>query len=151
MLVEVGSDELIVRASAPSAEGKVMGSEPWTKVDGVTIERLAANVQRLEILRRSLIRMAIVGGIALAFFLFLRSFPPHLAILGALAIAAFIGPLNFLLNGGLGRKQDVVRFHFMLAEGGRPFYLEVLPEEEPKLHWALLSVGLGFEDTEAGQ
>lgn len=151
VLVQVGADELIVRASAPSAEGKVLGSEPWTKIGGVTIERLTGSTRRLEIMRRSLLRMALVGGIALVFFLFFRSFPLHYAVLGALAIAAFVGPLNFLLNGGLGRKQDAVRFYFMPAEGGRRFYLEVLPAEEPELHQALLSAGLSVKDAEASE
>jgi hypothetical protein len=126
-----------------------MGSEPWTKIGEVTVERIAGSAQRLEILRRSLSRMALVGGLVLVFSLLVRSIPLDYAALAALAVACFIGPLNFLLNGGLGRKQDVVRFYFKPAEGGRPFYLEVLPEEEAALRQALLATGLGIKDAEA--
>lgn len=151
MLVEVGSEDLIIRASAPRAKGKEMGREPWDKVARVTIERLAGRGQRLEILRRSLVRMALVGGIVLAFMLLFRLYPLHYAVLGALAVAGVIGPLNFLLSGGLARKKDVVRFHFIPAGGGRPFYLEVLPAEEPELHQALLSAGFAPENTGPSQ
>lgn len=151
MLVEVGAEELIIRAPAPSAKGKVMGTEPLAGIGQVTIERMAGGAQRLEILRRSLLRMALVGVIVLAFTLLFRSYPLRYDVLMALAVAGFVGPLNFLLNGGLGRKQDVVRFHFIPAEDGRPFYLEVLPTEEPELHQALLSAGLRPEDAEASQ
>lgn len=146
MLVEVGAEGLIIRAPAPSAKGKVMGSEPLAGIGRVIIERLNGSAQRLEIMRRSLKRMALVGGIVLGFALFVRAYPPGISILMALAVAAFIGPLNFLLNGGLARKQDTVRFHFFPTEDGRPFYLEVLPAKELELHAALLDAGLRLED-----
>jgi len=60
MLVEVGQEGVTIRVSAPCAKGKVMGSELWTQIVRVTVERLASSKQRLEILRRSLLRMALV-------------------------------------------------------------------------------------------
>jgi hypothetical protein len=93
--------------------------------------------------------MALVGGIILVLSLFVRSIPLDYAALAALAVACFIGPLTFLLNGGLGRKQDLVRFYFKSTEVGRPFYLEVLPAEEPALRQALIAAGLGVKDAEA--
>ncbi len=95
--------------------------------------------------------MALVGGIVLAFTLFVRAYPPGISVLMALAVAAFIGPINFLFNGGLGRKQDVVRFHFFPTGDGRPFYLEVPPAGEQELHEALFAAGLRLEDGEADQ
>ncbi len=151
MLVEVGTEDLIIRASAPIAKGKVMGTESLSKIGRVTIERVTGSAQRIEILRRSLWRMVLVGGIVLAYTLLFRSYPLRYDALMALAVAAFIGPLNFLLDGGLGRKPDVVRFHFMPTESGRPFYLEVLSAEQQELHEALLAAGLSPEDAEASQ
>jgi hypothetical protein len=66
----------------------------------------------------------------------------------ALVVAAFIGPLNFLLNGGLGNKQDVVRFHFMASEPDHTFYLEVPAAQELEIHQALLPSGLHFTEIE---
>lgn len=146
MLAEVGAEGLIIRAPAPSAKGKVMGSEPLAGIDRVSIERLDGSAQRLEIMRRSLKRMVLVGGIVLGFALFVRAYPPGISILMALAVAAFIGSLNFLLNGGLAHKQNTVRFHFFPTEDGRSFYLEVSPARELELHKALLGAGLRLED-----
>ena len=146
MLVEVGAQDLIIRAPAPRAKGKIMGTEPLAGIGRVAIERLAGSAQRMEILRRSLSRMALVGGIVLVFALFVRTYPVGISVLMALALAAFTGPLDFLLNGGLTRKQAVVRFHFMPSKGGRPFYLEVLPTAEEDLRQALLAAGLHAED-----
>jgi hypothetical protein len=146
MLIEVGAEELIIRASAASAKGKIMGTEPLAKIDRVTIERLAGSTQRMEIMRRSLIRMAMVGGLVLLFGLFVRAFPFGSSVLIALAVAALIGPLNFLLNGGLGSKQDVVRFRFTLSEPSHTFHLEVPPIQEPELRQALLAAGLNPEE-----
>jgi len=151
LLVEVGAEDLIIRASAPSAKGKIMGTEPLAEIDHVTIERLAGNEQRKEILRRSLLRMALVGSIVLAFMLFFRGYPPGISILGALAVAAFIGLLNFVLNGGLASRQDVTRFRFTLSENGHPFYLEVPSTQAMGLQQALLGAGLSLEDPETDQ
>jgi len=151
MLVEVGTEELIIRASAASAKDKIMGTERLAKIDQVIIERLVGSAQRIEILRRSLLRMVLWGGIVLVFFLFVRTYPLGIGILAALAVAAFVGALNFLLNGGLGRKQDVVRFHFALSEHGHTFYLEVPPTQELGLHQALRAACLSLEDPETNQ
>jgi hypothetical protein len=151
MLVEMNAEDLIIRASAASAKGKIMGTEPLAKLDRVTIERLSGSAQRIEILRRSLLRMALVAGIVLVFALFVRAYPLGISALIALAVAAFIGPLNFLLNGGLGGKQDVVRFHFTLSEQSRTFYLEVPPAQESELHQALLAAGLNLEEPETNR
>lgn len=151
MLIEVGADDLIIRAPAASAEGKVMGTEPLAKIDQVTIERLGGNEQRMEILRHSLIRMALVGGIVLVVSLFVRVYPLSISTLIALAVAAFIGPLNFLLNGGLGPKHDVVRFHFIQSGHGQSFYLEVPPTHELELHQALLAAGVSPEEAVSGK
>lgn len=149
MLVEIGAEDLKIRASAASANGKIMGTEPLAKIERVTVKRLAGNVQRIEIMRRSLLRMAIVGGIVLAFMLFIRAYSPGISLLAALIVAAFIGLLNFILNGGLGDKQDVSRFYFTTSEQGRTFYLEVPRDQEPELHQALLAAGLNLEEPEA--
>lgn len=151
MLVEVGAEELVIRAPVPSGRGKVMGTEPLVGIGRVTIEHMAGDAQRLEILHRSLQRMALVGGIVLAFTLFVRAYPPATSVLMALAVAVFIGPINFLFNGGLGRKQDVVRFHFYPTRDGRSFYLEVLSTEEQDLYETLFAAGLRPEDARAGQ
>jgi hypothetical protein len=148
MLIEIGAEDLIIRASAASANGKIMGTEPLAKIERVIIEHLASSAQRIEILRRSLLRMAIVGGIILAFMLFIRAYSLGTSILIALVVAAIIGPLNFLLNGGLGGKQDMVRFCFEPSEHGHIFYLEVPPTQEPELHQALLAAGLNLEEPE---
>jgi hypothetical protein len=151
MLVEVGAEDLIIHASAASAKGKIMGTEPLAKIDRVAIERLVGSAQRIEILRRSLLRMALVGGMVLVFMLLVRTYPLGISALIALAVAAFIGPLNFLLNGGLGRKQDVVRFHFTLSEHGDTFYLEVPSTQELGLHQALLAAALSPEEPETNR
>jgi hypothetical protein len=146
MLIEVGTEELIIHAPAASAKGKIMGTERLAKIDQVTIERLVGSAQRIEILRRSLLRMALVGGLVLVFALFARAYPIGISVLMALAVAAFIGPLNFLLNGGLGHKQDVVRFHFITSEHSHAFYLEVPSVQELGLHQALYTAGLRLEE-----
>jgi hypothetical protein len=148
MLVEIGAEDLIIRASAARAKGKIMGTEPLAKIERVTVEHLAGSAQRIEIMRRSLKRMAIVGGIVLALMLFIRAYPLSISLLAGLVVAAIIGPLNFLLNGGLGSKQDVVRFFFKPSEHGRTFYLEVPPIQEPELHHALVAAGLNLEEDE---
>ena len=150
MLVEVGDENLIIRASAASANGKIMGTEPFTKIDRVAIERLAGSAQRMETMRRSLLRMALVAGIVLMLSLF-RGFPAGISVLIALAVAVFIGPLNFLLNGGLGYKRDVVRFQFIRSEQGYTFYLEVPSTQEWGLHQALSTAGLSLEETVTNQ
>ena len=146
MLIEINPQELIIRASAARANGKIMGTEPLAKIGRVIVDRLSARAQRMEILRRSLIRMGIIGGLVLAFGLFLRSYPLHISILSVVIVAVFIGPLNFLLNGGLGSKQDVVRFNFTPTEQGRAFYLEVPSDQAPELHQELLAGGLHLEE-----
>jgi hypothetical protein len=148
MLVEIGPEELIIRASADSANGKIMGTEPLARIEQVTIEHLSGSAQRMETLRRSLIRMAIVGGVILVFELFIRTFPLGISILIALVIAAIIGPFNFLLNGGLGARQDVVRFRFTPSENSRAFYLEVPPAQETDFRQALLAAGLNIAEPE---
>ena len=87
MLIEVGIEELIIRAPAPSAKGRVMGPEPLAGISQVTIERVDGGARRLEILRRSLKRMALIGGIVLAFALFIRAYSPGARVLMALAVA----------------------------------------------------------------
>lgn len=123
-----------------------MGTEPLASIGRVTVEHLAGGAQRLEILRRSLKRMALVGGFVLAFTLFVRAYPLGLSVLMALVVVLFIGPINFVFNGGLGGKRDVVRFHFFPTGNGRPLYLEVQPSGEQRLHEALLAAGLRFKD-----
>lgn len=124
MLIEIGPQNLLMRASAASAQGKIMGTQPLAQVEQVRIERLSGKAQRLEIMRRSLLRMALVGGIVLAYTLIVRASPSGLSVLMALGVAAFIGFLNFVLNGWLRRKQDVMRFHFTPCEGVRRFTAE---------------------------
>jgi hypothetical protein len=65
MLVEVGPEDLIIHAPAARARGKIMGTEPLARIDQVTIEHLSGNAQRAEIMRRSLLRSAVVAGIVL--------------------------------------------------------------------------------------
>jgi hypothetical protein len=144
MLIEISAEELKIRAPAARANGKIMGTEPLAKIERVTVQRLDGNTQRIEIMRRSLIRMAVIGSIILAFMLFIRAYPPGFSILAALTVAAFTGALNFILNGGLGVKRDVTRFFFTLSEHGRPFHLEVPRDQEPVLHQALLAAGLNI-------
>lgn len=151
LLVEIAPQELIIRASAPSAKGKIIGTEPWPKIERVTVEPLQGSAQRLEILRRSLWRMALVGGGLLVFGLVVRAYPIEISLLMALIVGGFTGALNFLLNGGFGSKQDVVRIHFTLAERGQPFYLEVSTEQEWDVRQALRGVGLHLEDSESNQ
>ena len=148
MLIEIGTEDLIIRAPAARANGKIMGTEPIASIARVAVEHLAGSAQRTEIMRRSLLRMAIVGGIVLVFMLIVRAYPLGISILAALVIASIIGPLNFLLNGGLGGKQDVVRFHFEPSEHGHTFYLEVPSDQEPGLHQALLAAGLNLVEPE---
>jgi hypothetical protein len=52
------------------------------------------------IMRRSLLRMAVMGGIALVFMLIVRGYPLGISILAAVIVAAIVGSLNFLSNGG---------------------------------------------------
>ncbi len=147
MLVEVGTEELIIRASAESAKGKIMGSESLSKIEQVIVKRIDGSAQRVEILRRSLLRMTLVGGIVLVFFLLARPYSIGISVLIALAIAVLTAALNFLLNGGLGDKQNIVRFHFKLSDYPRGFSLEVPETKQQGLHQALLAVGLTFLET----
>jgi hypothetical protein len=149
MLVEIGAEDIKIRASAPSAKGKIMGCEPFSKIERVIIKRLSARTQRIEIMRRSLLRMTIVGGIVLVFMLFIRPYTLGISILAALIVAAFVGLLNFILNTGLGSKQDVVRYYFTPSEQGHNFYLEVPQDQESELCQALLTAGLIIEETDA--
>jgi hypothetical protein len=151
LLVEVDRKELIIRASAASAKGKIIGTEPVAKIDRIIVERLSGGAQRLEILRRSLLRLGVIGGLVLVFALFIRTYALGLGLLMALIVAVFIGALNFLLNGGFTPKHDVVRFQFTLAERHQAFYLEVPPPQESGLRQALLAVGLKPEDLTANQ
>jgi hypothetical protein len=148
MLIEIGPEDLIIRASAASANGKIMGRESLASIEQVAVKHLAGGDQRTEILRRSLIRMGLVGGLVLVFGLVIRAYPLGISIMSAVIVAAVIGPLNFILNGGLGEKKDVVRFTFTTAEQGRPFYVEVPREQEAELHQALLAAGLNLEEQE---
>jgi hypothetical protein len=147
MLVEVGTEDLIIRASADSAKGKIMGTEPLSKIEQVIVKQITGNAQRIEILHRSLLRMTLVGGIVLVFFLLARPYSIGISVLIALALAVLTGAFNYLLNGGLGDKQTIVRFQFKLSDYPRGFSLEVPATMEPGLHQALLSVGLTFVET----
>ena len=142
MLIEIGAEEVIIRASAASANGKIIGAEPFTSFERVTFKHLTGDAQISAILRRSLLRMAIMGGIALVFMLIVRAYPLGISILAAVIVAAIVGSLNFLLNGGLEGKQDVVRFNFEPSEHDHTFYLEVPSIKETGLRQALLDAGL---------
>lgn len=142
MLIEIGAEEVIILASAASANGKIMGAEPFASFERVTVAHLTGGAQINEIMRRSLLRMAIMGGIALVFMLIVRGFPLGISILAAVIVAAIVGSLNFLLNGGLEVKQDVVRFYFEPSTHDHTFYLEVPSTKESGLHQTLLAAGL---------
>jgi len=148
MLIEIGSEELIIRASAASANGKIMGTEPFSSIKQVAVAHLAGSAQKMEIMRRSLLRMAVVGGVVLVIMLVWRAYPLGISILAALIIAAVSGLLNFLFNGGFGDNQDVVRFNFEPSEHGHAFYLELPSNQESRLHKALLSAGLNLVEPE---
>lgn len=148
MLVEVGSEDLIIRASAESAKGKIMGTEPLSNIEQVIVKQIDGRAQRIEILRHSLLRMTLVGGIILVIILLARPYSLSISILIALAAAAVTGTLSFLLNGGLGDKQNIVRFHFKLSDYHRGFSLEIPSEQGAGLHQALLAAGLTFVETE---
>ena len=151
MLIEVGADELIICAPRPIGNRKIMGTEALGGISQVIIEHMTSAAQRREIMRGSLSRMALFGGLVLAYMLVFRSYPLYIDVMIALASAAFIGPLNFATHGGLWRKREVVRFVFIPIGNGRPFYLEVLSAEEPGLRQALLAAGLSLEGIEPSQ
>lgn len=125
-------------------------SVPLTSIENVSIKRLSAGSQRLEILGKTLVRILVLTA-----FLSLcqlgsisrYSQPPVYSILIALAVATVLGgPLFFLRNGGFKIKSSVVRFHFKPLRDDKPFYLEVEPEHEAGLSQILLSAGLKFEN-----
>lgn len=148
MLIEIGGKELIIRASAPRANGKIMGIEPFSSIKRVTVAHLSGSAQKMAILRRSLLRMAIVGGVVLVFMSVWRAYPLGISILATLIVATFSGLLNFLFNGGFGAKQDVVRFNFEPSEHGHSFFLELPSDQESRLHKALLAAGLNLVEPE---
>ena len=151
LLVEVGDEDLKIRASAGKAKGKLMGTEPFSNIEQVTVKHIDKSAQRIEILWHSMLRMAIVVGIVLVFIYFTRPYSVGLNLLIALLIAVITGFLNFLLNGGLGRKQNIVRFHFELNDYHRGFSLEIPSIQESGLHQALLAAGLSLIETGTDQ
>lgn len=153
VMAEVGRDALAFVSSLAGAHARTLVSEPLAGIRHVTIRHLSRASQRLEILRRSLLRIVGLALVVFVVMLLRRASRPSdiLYNIGvALAGAALIGPLVFLLNGGFGIKKDVVRFHFTRSEQGRPFGLEVDPSDEAAVHQVLLSFGLRFQEDEAG-
>lgn len=145
MLVEVGPKELLIHKSSRFAKGKITRVESFSGIDEVVIECLSGGAQRNEILHNSLLWMALIGGGTLVYQLFIRGYSLGISALSALIVATSSGLLKFLLDGGFGRKQNVVRFHFT-PSGRRTFYLEVPLAHEPEIHQALLAAGLNLEE-----
>jgi hypothetical protein len=142
LIIEIGAEELIIRASSPSANGKILGTEPFVSFELVTVEHINSIAQKKEIMHRSLLRMAVVGGITLVFMLIVRAYPLGTSILAGVIVAAIVGSINFLFNGGLEAKQDVTRFLFKPSRHDHTFYLEVPSTNQLGLRQALLAAGL---------
>ena len=144
--IEITPEKLSVLSAPGWREARVIGNEPLVKFDHVTIQHLSANGRRLEILRHSLGRMALIGAIALAYF-FLR-YDLGLGLLGGLICAGVSGLLFFMVNGGLTVRHAAVRYYFDPRHDGKKFYLEIEPSQEQEVHQALLAAGLRIQESE---
>ena len=114
--VEIGSGKLSF-VSSSGGQDRTLASEPIGNIGNVTIRQLSENAQGLEILKKGLLRAAVVGAAGLIFLL-CRSYSLGFGLLIGLALAGASDALSFLLNGGLAIKDDVVRFCFVPLEHG---------------------------------
>jgi hypothetical protein len=132
--------------SSNSEEDRILGRENFVDLGPVAIKHITGGEQRLEVLYKSLRRMALVASLAFAFFLIFRPYGVGVSVLAGLAAAAVVGPLHFLLRGGLVPRDEVVRFHFTPLEKGKPFYLETELAKEAEILAALVAGGLRFDE-----
>ena len=102
-------------------------------------------------MQRSLLSMAIVGGITLVIMLIMRAYPLGTSILAGVIVAAIVGSINFLFNGGLEARQDVTRFLFEPSRHDHTFYLEVPSTNQLGLRQALLAAGLTLVEPEISE
>lgn len=148
VIAEIDTDKLSFISSPSSGQAKTLASEPFGNISNVTIQHLSIGAQRLELLRKSLIRYVVVATLLFIYMFVFQSRDFGYSILIALAGAIVSGPLFFLFNGGFSVKNDVIRFHFTPVKRGKAFYLEIEPTHKLELQQALLSAGLKLEENE---
>jgi len=149
IVVEVSSDKLSFLAS--KNQDKVLGSQPTAKITHSSVQLLTANQRRFEVFQRTLVRMALVAAIVFLWTLFIQHYGLSLSLFIALILACFVGPLNFMMNGGLTIKGDLFRFQFISEETEKRFYLDLAPKYGLEFRQALRSASLRFENENESQ
>jgi len=147
-MVEICTDKLSFLSLPSNGKSRSMGSVPLNNVQNVTIQNLSTIAQRIEILKKSIVRYLFLSAIIALYTFIFKSAPLIMAIVIALAAGTIMFPLNFLLNGGLATKKPVVRFLFTPVDMEKAFYLEVEQGREAELKEALHSAGLRFAGDE---
>jgi len=142
--IQISAGTLAFLSANSGDDIRVLGSERLTNFAPLMVEHVTGSAQRLEVLNKSLRRMALVASLAFAYFLIFRPYGLGVAFLAGLGAATVVGPLNFLLRGGLAPKTDVVRFHFTPLDKGKPFYLETELANEAEILATLVAAGLRF-------
>jgi hypothetical protein len=150
-IVEIDTDKLSFLSLPSIGKSRLPGNVPLDNVHHVAIQNLSVKAQRLEILRKSLIRYLVLSTVFSIYLFLFKSAPLFTGTIIALTAAIIILPLNFLFNGGFAVKNEVVRFLFTPIEPGKSFYLEVEQGYEPELQKALLTFGLKFAGDEENQ
>jgi hypothetical protein len=133
------------RSEKAVRQDKPMIDKPFEQISQVILQRLPASQQRLETLLKSSWRMLFFGGVVFLYSSLLRGYGIGPSLVGGLATALIIGPLNFILNGGLSHKQVIVRLRFLPAPRQKAFYLEIDPADEGEFCQALRQAGLRLQ------
>jgi hypothetical protein len=154
LYAEIDTEKVSLISMPANGKEKILANEPFMNIREVIVKHLSGNDQRLEIIRKSLVRISIV--VVVLFICQIQShlsepldFGYYLSI--ALLAAVFVsGPLFFVFHGGLSIKNDVVRFLFTPLERGKSFYLEVDATQESHIRQALLSANVKIEEDDNG-
>jgi hypothetical protein len=151
VMIEIDTDKLSFLSLPSSGQSKSLGSVLIDTVRSVVIQKLSINAQRLEILKKSLLRYFFIAALFSIYLFVFKSSPLFTGIFIALVGASVIVPLYFLSQGGFTIKNEVVRFLFTPVGLEKSFYLEVEQGHEKEVQQALLSAGLNFDGNEESQ
>lgn len=136
------SADALAFVSSPDGKPHTLATERLEDIREVLVLDLSGAGQRRAILKNSLRRMALVGGVGLVAVLLVRPYNLGISALIAGVAAATSGLMNFVLNGGLGAKRDLARFRFALRTDGAPFAIEVEAAAKQEVWQTLQNAGL---------
>ena len=151
VIIEIDTEKLSFISLTPRGQSKFRGSVLIDSIRSIEIQNLSINAQRLEILKKSLLRYFFIAALISIYMFLFKSAPLFMGIYNALIFAIVLFPLFFLSDGGFSVKNEVVRFLFTPVDLKKPFYIEVEQGLEKEVQQALLTAGLNFHSDEENQ